>query len=160
MKNIINALLVGTVLAFAADTLAVAADAPDPVVGTWTLNSAKSKFNPGPAPKSITRIYAQSAHGIALTLNGVAADGSPMSQQSTFNYDGKDYPFTGSPNFDMLSLKRVDASTVKSTLKKAGKVVGTTTRTISADGKVLTLSTKGTDAKGMAYDDVTVFDKQ
>ena len=25
---------------------------PDPVVGTWVLNVAKSKFSPGPAPKS------------------------------------------------------------------------------------------------------------
>jgi len=140
--------------------VALAAEAPNPVVGTWTLNLANSKFNPGPAPKSQTRTYAQTAQGTALTFNGVAADGSAVSGQSTFKYDGKDYPITGSPDFDTLSLKRINGSTVKSTQKKAGKVVGTTTRTISAHGKVLTLSSKGTDAKGMSYDNVLVFDKQ
>jgi hypothetical protein len=38
--------------------------------------------------------------------------------------------------------------------------VGTTTRTISAHGKVLTLSSKGVDAKGIPHDDVAVYDKQ
>jgi len=150
----------GTVLAVGGGAVALAAEAPNPVVGTWTLNLANSKFNPGPAPKSQTRTYAQTAQGTALTFNGVAADGSAVSGQSTFKYDGKDYPITGSPDFDTLSLKRINGSTVKSTQKKAGKVVGTTTRTISAHGKVLTLSSKGTDAKGMSYDNVLVFDKQ
>jgi len=160
MNRIIRTLLMGTVLAVGGGAVALAAEAPNPVVGTWTLNLANSKFNPGPAPKSQTRTYAQTAQGTALTFNGVAADGSAVSGQSTFKYDGKDYPITGSPDFDTLSLKRINGSTVKSTQKKAGKVVGTTTRTISAHGKVLTLSSKGTDAKGMSYDNVLVFDKQ
>jgi opacity protein-like surface antigen len=160
MNRIIRTLLIGTVLAVGGGAVALAADAPNPVVGTWTLNLAKSKFSPGPAPKSQTRTYAQTAQGTALTFNGVAADGSAVSGQSTFKYDGKDYPITGSPDFDTLSLKRINGSTVKSTQKKAGKVVGTTTRTISAHGKVLTLLSKGTDAKGMSYDNVLVFDKQ
>jgi len=160
MNRSIRTLLIGTVLAVDGGAVALAAEAPNPVVGTWTLNLANSKFNPGPAPKSQTRTYAQTAQGTALTFNGVAADGSAVSGQSTFKYDGKDYPITGSPDFDTLSLKRINGSTVKSTQKKAGKVVGTTTRTISAHGKVLTLSSKGTDAKGMSYDNVLVFDKQ
>jgi hypothetical protein len=54
----------------------------------------------------------------------------------------------------------VNGSTVKSVLKKDGKVVGSTTRTISAHGKVMTLSTKATDVKGVAHDEVAVYDKQ
>ena len=160
MKTIVRALLVGTVVACGAGTVALAADAADPVVGSWTLNLEKSKFNPGPALKSQTRTYAQTADGITLNVEGVNSDGSSMSQQTTYKYDGKDYTFTGAPNFDALSLKRIDAHTVESTQKKAGKVVGKTTRTVSKDGKVLTLSSKGKDAKGAAYDDVTVFDRQ
>lgn len=160
MKNVVRALLVGSVVAFGAGTLVMAAEPADPVIGTWTLNLAKSKFSQGPAPKSQTRTYSQSADGISLAINGVAADGSSISQKVTFKYDGKDYPFTGSPNFDTTSLQRVDARTTKTTLKRGGKVVGTTTRTISADGKVLTLATKGTDAEGAAYEDVVVFDRQ
>jgi hypothetical protein len=160
MKHILRTLLVGAVLACVGGTPALATSAPDSIVGTWTLNLAKSKFSPGPAPKSMTRTYAETPQGTALTFSGVAADGSAISGQSTFKYDGKDYPFLGSPNYDAISLKGVNGSTVKSRLKKADKVVGTTTRTISAHGKVLTLSSKLMDTKGVKSDDVAAYDKQ
>src|ERR1700691_201202 len=152
--------LVGTLLAIAGVTVTLAATTPDAVIGTWTLNVAKSKFSPGPPPKSQTRTYAASADGTTLTVNGVGADGSAMSQQSTFKYDGKPYPMTGSPDYDAIALKRVNGSTVKSTMTKAGKQVGTTTRSVSAHGKVLTLSSKFTGADGKPNDNVAVYDKQ
>lgn len=160
MNRKLRTLLIGTVLAAGLGAVALAADAPDPIVGTWTLNVAKSKFTPGPAPKSQTRTYTQSAQGTALTFQGVAADGSPMSGQSTFKYDGKDYPITGSADYDMLSLKRLNGTTVRSTMKRAGKPVGTTIRSVSGHGKVMTLSTKAKDVKGVPFDWVAVYDKQ
>ena len=140
--------------------MVTAADAPDPVVGTWKLDTAKSKFTPGPAPKSQTRTYAETAQGTAMTFTGVAANGSSMSGQSTFKYDGKDYKITGSADYDTLSLKRLNGTTVRADLKKGGKVVGATIRTLSGHGKVLTLASKGKGATGAAFDNVMVFDKQ
>jgi len=159
MNKLVQTILVGTLLVAGAATV-WAAGAPDPVIGTWTLNVAMSKFTPGPAPKSQTRVYAQTAQGVAMTISGVAADGSAITGQSTLNYDGQDYPITGSPDYDTLSLKRVNGSTVKAVLKLSGKVVGSTTRSISAHGKVMTLSSKGTSAKGTPFDFVAVYDKQ
>jgi hypothetical protein len=106
------------------------------------------------------RAFVSTADGIDMMYTGVAADGSAVNGKSTFKYDGKDYPITGSPDFDVLSLKRIDATTIESTQKKAGKPTGTTVRTVSGDGKVMTLKSKGTTAKGQAYDNVMVFDKQ
>ena len=160
MYRFFSMLIVGAVFAIGTGATAVAAPAPDPVIGTWTLNVAKSKFSPGPAPTSATRTYAQTADGIALTFSGVAADGTPTSGASTFKYDGKDYPITGSPDYDTLSLKRVNRTTVKSLLKKDGKVIGHTTRTITAHGKLLTLSSSGKDAKGTRFHQVAVYDRQ
>jgi hypothetical protein len=160
MRSFFRTLLIGTMLVIGGTAVATAADTTDSVVGNWQLNLAKSKFSPGPAPKSQTRAYAATADGIDMKYTGVAADGSAVTGKSTFKYDGKDYPLTGSADFDTLTLKRIDASTIESTQKKAGKPVGTTIRTVSADGKVLTLKSKGTDAKGKAYDNVMVFDKQ
>ena len=157
MNKVLSMFLVAAVLALGVGSAALAADSID---GTWKLNVAKSKFTPGPAPKSQTRTYTETADGTSLTFTGVAADGSPVSGQSTFKYDGKDYPITGSPDFDTLSLKRLNGSTVRSTLKKGGKTLGTTVRTLSGHGKVLTLSSKGKDAKGAAFDNVAVYDKQ
>jgi hypothetical protein len=159
MHTFLRTVFVGTILAVGAAG-AVSAATADPVVGTWTLNLDKSKFNPGPGPKSQTRVYAQTADGISMKVIGTAADGSAISSESNYKYDGKDYPITGAPNYDTLALKRVNGSTVKSTQKLKGKIVGTTTRTVSGHGKVLTLTSKGTDVKGVSFNDVSVFDKQ
>lgn len=160
MNKILKAFLVGALLAGGIGSIAWAADAPDPVVGTWKLDTASSRFSPGPAPKSQTRTYSQTAQGTAMTFTGAAADGSPTSGKSTFKYDGKDYAITGSADYDTLTLKRLNGTTVRAELKKGGKAVGTTIRSLSKHGKVLTLSSKGKDAKGAAFDNVMVFDKQ
>ena len=136
------------------------AAASEAVVGTRTLNLEKSKFSPGPALKTQTRTYAESADGIAMTFTSVAADGSAVSGNSTFKYDGKDYRISGSADYDTLSLKRIDANTVKSAQKKDGKLIGSTVRTVSAHGNVLTLNSIGTNAKGGSFHNVMVFDRK
>ncbi len=158
MQSFVKGFLVGTVLAVA--SLASAAGAPDPVVGTWTMNIAKSKFSPGHEVKSQTRTYAETTDGVSLQVTGVGADGATLSQQSTFKYDGKSYPVSGAADYDALSLKRVNGSTVNSTMLKAGKPVGTTVRTISMHGKVMTLTTKLKGGDGKRYGMTAVFDKQ
>lgn len=127
--------------------------------GTWVMNADKSKFS-GPAFKSQTRTYSEAADGtVTMALKGVASDGSAVSGGSTFKYDGKDYPITGSGDYDTLSGKKVNGTTIKFSLKKSGKVVGTGTRTLSAHGKVLTLTSK-IFANGSSYTSTIVFDKQ
>jgi hypothetical protein len=155
MKTLLQTVALAAMLAFT-----TVASAADPVVGTWQLNLAKSKFSPVPAPKTDTRTYAESADGITMTWKSVAADGKEMNVKSTYRTDGKDYPITGSPNFDTLTLKQIDSHTVQSTQKKGGKVVGETKRTVSKDGKELTLASKGTGADGVAYDNVMVYDRK
>jgi hypothetical protein len=88
------------------------------------------------------------------------AAGKPTAAEFTVNYDGKDRPTTGLPDSDTLSLKQIDAFTTEYTRKRAGKVVLTGTRTISRDGKSMTITTKGTDAKGQTINDVAVFEKK
>ncbi len=156
MQTIFKTLFVGAILAIGMGT-ALAADA---VVGTWKLNLAKSTFSPGPAPKSQTRIYAESAQGVTVTVKTTAADGKESTTTLTFKDDGKSYPVSGNPDFDTVSATRVDALTLHSTQMKAGATVGTGVRTVSKDGKTLTFAQKGTHAAGGKYDDVSVYDRQ
>ena len=44
--------------------------------------------------------------------------------------------------------------------RRAGKVVLTGTRSISRDVKVMTITTKGTNARGQTVSDVEVFEKR
>ena len=159
MRRLLPTLGLGIMLA-AFGVVHLAAQTADPLVGTWELSIAKSKYSPGPAPKSQTRTYVVAGQDIKATSKGVDADGKPTSAEWTVNYDGKDRPATGFADLDALSLKRIDAFTVEFTQKKAGKVVATGTRVISKDGKVMTITTKGTNATGQAFNDVQVFEKR
>jgi hypothetical protein len=156
MQTLFKPLTVGAILALGIGT-ALAADA---VVGTWKLNVAKSTFSPGPAPKSQTRTYAESAQGMTVTIKTMAADGKESMTTTSIKDDGKPYAVSGNPDFDMVSLTRVDASTAHITQTKAGATVGTGVRTVSKDGKTMTVALKGTHANGAKYDDVSVYDRQ
>lgn len=134
--------------------------AADASVGTWKLNTGKSKFSPGPAPQSATITYAESGNGVKRTGESVNADGTKTAFEYTAQYDGKDYPITGMPSADMIALKQVNDRTVEATLKKGGKVVTHGRRVVSADGKTLTLTITGTDEQGKKVKNVEVFDKQ
>ena len=139
---------------------ALSAQAADPMVGTWKLNVAKSTYSPGPAPKSLTAKIEAAGEGEKLTADGVRGDDTPIRVEYTAQYDGKDHPITGSPMADTVSLKRLDANTTERTDKKGGKVTQTLTRKVSSDGKTLTVTYKGTDAKGQPINNVGVFEKQ
>src|SRR5262245_13863068 len=132
----------------------------DPIIGTWKLNLAKSKYNPGPPPKSQTLTYEAAGQGVKVTNKIMGAEGKPIDIQFTANYDGKDYPVTGNPDWDTIAFKRIDAYKVEVTRKKAGKVVSTNTRVVSNDGKTMTITEKGVNAKGENFNNTLVFEKQ
>ena len=132
----------------------------NPHVGTWKMNVAKSTFSPGfvPPKSDIAKIEAVGA-GQKVTVDQVAADGRITHREYTANYDGKDYPITGSNN-DTVALTRIDARTIQSVFKRAGSVTATQIAVVSADGKTLTRTTKGLNAAGQSVDRSTVFDRQ
>ena len=75
-------------------------------------------------------------------------------------YSHFNYPITGSQNADTVALKRIDARTIERTDKKGEKVVATSSRAVSEDGKTMTVTTTGTNAQGQAMNNVTVWEKQ
>lgn len=153
--------MVGVALFALVGTSSVKAQS-NPVVGTWKLNLTKSKFDPGPAPKSLTRTVVADGDGLKYTFEGVGADDKPLSYSFSVKFDGKDYPITGSmpSGADSIAGKKVDANHYEATTKKGGKVIGTATVTVSPDGKVTTVDSTGTTAAGAKTHDVQVYDKQ
>ena len=63
-------------IVIAAAAVELAAQGADPLVGTWVLNVAKSKYTPGPAPKSETRTYVVAGPDIEASSKGVVVPGS------------------------------------------------------------------------------------
>jgi hypothetical protein len=139
-------------------SVVAAAQSTDPLVGTWKLNVAKST---GLSYKSGTTKIEPTGAGVKFDVELVSTDGTVHKWAFTANYDGKDNPVTGnSPYGDTVSLERVDAHTIRTTGKVAGKVVSTQTIVVSGDGKTRTTTTKGTDAKGQKVESVSFYEKQ
>jgi hypothetical protein len=135
----------------------------DPVLGTWKMNPAKSKFNPGPAPRSVVRTYVAAGDGVKVTVEGLDALDTRNKYEYTAKYDGNDYPITGTAvpgGGDSIALTRIDALTVNEVLKKGGKPIYTATRTVSKDGKLLTFMSSGTNTSGKQTNNVTVYERQ
>jgi hypothetical protein len=133
--------------------------AADPVVGSWKLNVAKSKFTTGAALTAGTRIYTEANGLYTLDQKLTGADGKEMSNQVHYR-DGKEEKQATGGSADTTLAKKVDANTWDFDLKKDGKVVGHVHRVVSADGKTLTVHNTGMQLGGAQGDETLVFDKQ
>jgi len=68
--------------------------------------------------------------------------------------------FTGT-YADTVSVKRIDANTIQSTLrKKDGQLMLIVITTVSADGKTRTSTFKGTDGLGHNINNIVLYDKR
>jgi hypothetical protein len=130
-------------------------------VGTWNLNVAKSTYSPGPVPKSATIKVEPAGAGVKVTVDQALAGGTKTHWEYTGNYDGKDNRVTGNnPDADMVARSRINATTIQTVSKKAGKVTTTSTHVISSDGNTRTITTKGANAQGQTVNNVGVYEKQ
>jgi hypothetical protein len=132
--------LLSVVLTLAVTASVSAADRP--YVGTWKMNPAKSDFG------QTTITYEQLPSGeMQATTAG---------QSYKFKLDGNDYrdPFGNTAAWKSLSSTRW-----QTTWKLNGKVLYTDTLTLSADGKTLTVNSKGTKPNGETQDDTIVSER-
>jgi hypothetical protein len=133
----------------------------DPAVGSWSLNTAKSKPDPSlPAVKSQMRTYTASPGGLTVAVHLVMADGSAHDVGSSFAYDGKKHAVTGVDAYDAIRVKHLGPGSSYSTLYSGGKPIGHLTRKVSKDGKTMTVTSIYTDKSGNKVHDVGVFDRQ
>jgi len=152
-------IFLATVLCALATSNAIAQKKEETRMGAWKLNVEKSKFSPGPAPKSLMLMFEPAGKGVHLTTEQVNPDGSKTATEYTASYDGKDVPLKGSAVANTTSLKRLNATTVMRTDKKDGKVVATLKSVISKDGKLYTVDVKGVNAKGQPVKNFLVFER-
>ena len=139
----------------------LAQSSSDPAAGTWVLNVGKSSYKPEPPPQSETRTYEVTPDGTRVTVHQVAADGTALTETSTYKLDGKPYAFTGSPNVDTVEVTRVNARESRNTLMRNGKTIGHLTQMVSKDGKTLTQTvTIRRAATGKTQHEVRVYDRQ
>ena len=144
-------------LVCADDRPASAQTKDDPFIGRWVLDRAKSEFS-GNVPERRITIFELTPAGIRHITETVIANGSTDRIEYTAKYDEKDVTISNSFLWQ-VSVKRIDPRTTLRSGKVMGMVVETSTRTVSADGQTLTITTKGTNA-GDEYSSVQVFTRE
>jgi len=110
----------------------------DPLFGTWRLDLSKSKYVPGPPPRSETRTYTRDAQGVKGQIDRHYADG----RREVIDYRADadhDSPVSGTQAYDAIRFKRVDRYTTEAVLSHAGRVWGTARRVLSENGETLTI---------------------
>jgi hypothetical protein len=131
----------------------------DPVIGTWKLNLAKSKFTAGAPPKEQTVTLVQAGDQYQVTISGTAPDGTPFSGKYSIPMKGGAGKVLAGP-YDAVSSKRMNDNTLDVSDMKGGKEVMHIHVVVSKDGKTQTGTAKGVDLLGKPVAAVGVYDKE
>ena len=155
---VVTVFAVGTSTVLTAQSTSPSSKAPDQLVGAWRLDAAKSRYRPGPAPNSETRTYVRDGENVLGVIQRVFPDGRRERIEYTADYD-REYPVTGTEDYDHVVLKRIDRYTSEAVLSHAGRVFGTARRVIAADGKSMTITFRRDSETGVSVLNVAYYDK-
>ena len=146
----------------------------DPIIGVWKLNVERSVYSPGPRPPSDLnnlRQYSVLEDGWRrFTTTSTNAQGNPTFQIGVFKLEGERHPVhnintlgsfmtTGQASNLTRSYRVIDSSTVESTTYTDGIAGIPVVRQIAPDGMLLIQTVRGTNAQGVAINNVTVWDR-
>lgn len=132
-----------------------------PLEGTWRANIAKSKYDPGPPPKTPNTIrWERVPGGWRFTTDGVNAEGQKTHTETIEKDDGSLAPVKGGQNPTMRGLKRIDDRTYEDRDTVDGKPTLTRRLVISPDGKTMTITMTGTNLQGQKVNNVVIYEKQ
>jgi hypothetical protein len=137
------------------------AQAQEPLFGTWKMNVAKSKYSPGPVPKSNISKWESFEDGVKFTGDVVPVNGEPQHYESSGKFDGKDNPVIGNnPDADTMAFSKIDARTYEVVSKKGGKRTITARIVVAADGKTRVSTQTGKSVAGETLKHTVIYEKQ
>jgi len=131
-----------------------------PFVGTWKVDVAKSKYEPGAAPKSETLRFEPVGDGFKVSLDGVNQQG-PYHSEATGKFDGVDVPVVASPARQArftYAFRRIDERTWEIVIKVNGKQRLAVRNVVSDDGKTMRGVSTVTDVGQI--NQVVIYEKQ
>ena len=131
-----------------------------PMTGTYKLNVARSRFDPGPALKSGTVRIEASDNSLKCVLDPVDSKGTARHGEWTAKHDGKDYPADMRPFADSIVLTKMSADAFVAVYKKASKVVLGEVLIFSEDRKILTVIQTEITTTGPGAHNTLVYEKR
>jgi hypothetical protein len=149
-------------VALAALPRASAAQTPSSWFGSWTLNVARSTYDPGPPPykRATYTIEPWGTEGMKVVYEMVHPRGGVTHLEWTGRIDGKEYPLQGIDAHVTYAYSQLTSGEYETLVKMGGRAAARSTIALSADGRTMTTTTKGVDSAGRAVTTVTVYEKQ
>jgi hypothetical protein len=96
---------------------------------------------------------------VSLTHSGVNMSGKYESGTTILEADGQEHPVSPEAPGVVVITRWGGLHALETEARKDGRIVGRGTYAVSEDGKTLTASVSGTDARGSAFEQEIVFDR-
>ena len=132
----------------------------DVQIGTWVLNTAKSKWRPGPIPKSQIITIWREGDWTVLKVEGTDSSGQPVVPLLTrYKDDDEAHPIdNGTATATVRKISDYEYRLVEKSLNTTSWLDGH--NTYSKDGKVRTSRVIGVNPKGEKIDRLLIFDRR
>ena len=121
---------------------------------------AKSRYNPGPPPRSSTIKLEAWNGGLKSTQEFVTARGQTRHIEVIGKLDGKDYPVKRNPDADTFAFRRIDENSYEVVAKKGGEVTMTSTVVVAPKRRERITKPTGKTAEGQFVENLLYWDKQ
>jgi hypothetical protein len=133
----------------------------EPLFGTWRLNLAKSALASGPSVYTrVTCKIEPWENGLKVIYDMVGLRGGVTHLEWTGRLDGKDYALEGVEEVATNAYSRIDAHTYAVVTKVDGRITTNTKIAISADDKVMTVTSPAVNARGQTVTNTAIYEKQ
>ncbi len=132
--------------------------AADPFLGKWLLDPQRSKYPASACPKRMTIEMRAQANGVHYRSETVLPNGRLITADYTAAYNGKPAIVIGDRGMLLpVSLKQTQPRVVVATYTSGFQPVATSRRVVSADGKVMTITTTSQDAAGNSTTNIGIY---
>ena len=154
--------VITSVLVPVAFPAASAAQTPSAWFGPWSLNVARSTYDPGPPPykRATYTIEPWGTDGMKVIYEMVHPRGGVTHLEWQGRIDGQDYPLQGIDVFVTNAYNQASPGVYETIVKMGGRLAAKSTITLSEDGKTMTTTTKGVDSSGRAVTTITVYERR
>jgi hypothetical protein len=131
-------------------------------LGSWKVDVDKSRYQPGPGPKSEMLRFESVGEGFKVSLDGVNEQG-PYHSEGTGKFDGIDVPVVATPARQArftYAFSRIDDHTWDMVIKVNGERRILVHNVVSDDGKTMRGVSTAVTNQGQTTSQVVIYEKQ
>ena len=109
-----------------------------PLLGRWAVDVARLPIPPAARPKGVTITFGDAGQGkLTMEVDIIDAGGAEIHSTGTAAPDGVSVPVTGSPEADIVAMKRPQPDVLVVALGKGGIPASTRIYAAAADGRTM-----------------------